>query len=104
MATCVLVAVRRDRRATAGIRAVRFVRLPSEGRPRLKLPSSMQLTMLRIGLGSAVWTNKGVKYLFCYSRFSSSDFFRVILIAHEIETRYDFITSCMVVPNCSLPW
>ena len=36
------------------------------------------------------------------SRFSSSDSFRVILIADEIETRYDFITSCMVVPNCSL--
>ena len=38
------------------------------------------------------------------SRFSSSDSFRVILIADEIETRYDFITSCMVVlvvPNCS---
>ena len=34
------------------------------------------------------------------SRFSSSDSFRVILIADEIETRYDFITSCMVVPNC----
>ena len=36
------------------------------------------------------------------SRFSSSDSFRVILIADEIETRYDFITSCMVVPSCCL--
>ena len=24
----------------------------------------------------------------------------LLLIADEIETRYDFITSCMVVPNC----
>ena len=74
---------------TSQARAPREIAPRAPTKPEAILPSLTPLVFERFLPSLTLWLSPN-----CSS-------FRVILIADEIETRYDFITSCMVVPNCS---